>query len=257
MAALEEEERLRRLREDEDARRRREEEEANARRRASQAGAKSKVKQTDFESQKKKEVDLNIKGDPLEYNDGDADLEPYFKHLINSAGGNLQNLGLEALRRALSDGTLLVCGVKLWTALHSDTWRHREAAVQAFLDYISAPMKPKYIGKSKKLFLAAIDVAKIACLDKLLQIYFIGLKVLQTAMAPPICGEDIPPKVINNAIKFFVPLLLDKISELNYRARDQSLISLVSLFQHPAVDIRVLIENVMDITEKGPTPDKV
>lgn len=50
------------------------------------------------------------------------------KPLLNAAGGNIEKLGLEALRRALSDGTLLVVGVKLWTALHSDTWRHREAA---------------------------------------------------------------------------------------------------------------------------------
>jgi len=52
-------------------------------------------------------------------------------------------------------------------------------------------------------------------------------------------------------------LLLDKISELNYRARDVSLHALMSLFRHPAVDIRSLIEAIMDITEKGPTPDKI
>lgn len=106
------------------------------------------------------------------------------------------------------------------------------------------------------IFLAAMDVAKIACLDKLLQIYFIGLKILDTALEPPICGDDIPPKVINNAIKFFVPLLIEKIGELNYRARDISLISLVKIFRHPQIDLRMLIENVMDITEKGPPPDK-
>ncbi len=71
---------------------------------------------------------MNIKGDPLEFNDGDVDLEPYLKPLLGAAGGNVEKLGLEALRRALSDGTLLVCGVKLWSALHSETWRHREAA---------------------------------------------------------------------------------------------------------------------------------
>lgn len=64
----------------------------------------------------------------MEHNDGDIDLEPFLKPLISAAGGNIEKLGLEALRRALSDGTLLVVGVKLWTALHSDTWRHREAA---------------------------------------------------------------------------------------------------------------------------------
>jgi centrosomal protein CEP104 len=76
-------------------------------------------------------------------------------------------------------------------------------------------------------------------------------------MAPPICGEDIPPKVINAAVKPFIHMLIDKIGELNYRARDISLHCLISLFRHPAVDIRQLIEGIMDITEKGPTPDKV
>ena len=185
------------------------------------------------------------------------ELEPYLRPLLAEAGGNVEKLGLEALRRALSDGTLLVVGVKLWSALHSETWRHREAAAQAFLDYISGPLPKKYVGKTKRLFLAACDVALIASRDKLLQIYFVGLKILQTAMAPPICGDDIPHKVINNSVKPFIELLIEKISELNYRARDISLNSLISIFRHPAMDIRQLIEGVMDITEKGPTPDKV
>ena len=95
----------------------------------------------------------------MEFNDGDVDLEPFLKPLLAAAGGNIEKLGLEALRRALSDGTLLVCGVKLWTALHSDTWRHRESAAHAFLEYIQQPLKKKYIGKTKRLFLAACDVA--------------------------------------------------------------------------------------------------
>ena len=73
--------------------------------------------------------DLNFKGgDPLDHNEGDIDLEPHLKPLLGQAGGNVEKLGLEALRRALTDGTLLVVGVKLWSALHSETWRHREAA---------------------------------------------------------------------------------------------------------------------------------
>jgi hypothetical protein len=71
-----------------------------------------------------------------------------------------------------------VVGVKLWSALHSETWRHRESAAQAFLDFVSGPLLPKYEGKSKKIFLAACDVAQTACRDKLLQIYFLGLKIL-------------------------------------------------------------------------------
>ena len=52
-------------------------------------------------------------------------------------------------------------------------------------------------------------------------------------------------------------MLVEKISELNSRARDNSLHALISLFRHPAVDIRLLIEGIMDVTERGPTPDKL
>ena len=51
-------------------------------------------------------------------------------------------------------------------------------------------------------------------------------------------------------------MLIDKISELNFRARDISLHSLISIFRHPAMDIKQLIEGIMDITEKGPSPEK-
>lgn len=204
---MEEAERRRRKQnEDEEAKRKREEETAVRKANAETKRNKSKVVETFTEQKKesKKDNDINIKGDPLEFNDGDLDLEPYLKHLLNSVGGNIEKLGLEALRRALSDGTLLVVGVKLWTALHSENFRHRESAAQAFLDYVNSPLKNKYIGKTKKLFLAAMDVAEICCRDKILSVYFIGLKILQTAMAPPICGDDIPHKVINKAIKPFV-----------------------------------------------------
>lgn len=49
--------------------------------------------------------------DPLVRNDGDIDLEQYLKPLLNAAGGSIQQLELESLRRAYSDGTLQVCGV--------------------------------------------------------------------------------------------------------------------------------------------------
>jgi centrosomal protein CEP104 len=109
------------------------------------------------------------------------------------------------------------------------------------------------------LYKAAIEVAQNACEDKLLQIYFIGLRVLSTAMTPKICETNVGAGLINTSIKRFVPMLITKIGELNYRARDISLHTLVSLFHHPDVDIRILIDNIMEIVEKegSPTPDKL
>ena len=67
------------------------------------------------------------------HNEGDDDLRPYLDPLLRQIGGNIQALETDTLRRALSDGTLTVCGAKLWNAIHSDTWRHREASCEAFL----------------------------------------------------------------------------------------------------------------------------
>lgn len=96
----------------------------------------------------------------------------------------------------------------------------------------------------------------IACRDKLLQIYFLGLKLLEEALGPKICGGDIPAKTIDKAIRPFVRLLIDKIGEMNYRARDISLNTFRMLFRHPAINIQQAIEGIMDITEKPPGPAK-
>lgn len=47
----------------------------------------------------------------------------------------MQELEQDQLKRAFSRGVLTVTGARLWNALHSETWRHREAAVSAFLEY--------------------------------------------------------------------------------------------------------------------------
>lgn len=247
-----EEERLRKLREEQERERLRREEEERKRR---QQSTMKTVKKTHFQTVKQSNT-VDVGRDPLEYNEGDDDIDPYLNPKLIEAGGKVVDLENSVLKRALHSGTLLVTGVKLWSALHSESWRHRDAAARAFLEYIQAPMKPKYINKTRKLFRAAIDVAMEACNDKLPQIYHTGLDILKTALNEPICGEDVKPKDINNAIKFFVPNLIEKISELNYKVKDSSLFTLVKLFENSKADIRILIDNLMDITEKGPEPDK-
>lgn len=94
-----------------------------------------------------------------------------------------------------------------------------------------------------------MEMAYECCNDKLLQIYFVGLKVLSTALGNTICSDDVPESFLNEHIKKFVPLLIGKISELNYRARDISMNTLISLFNHPSVDLKILIDNVVDIAD--------
>ena len=148
---LREQERQARDEEEDQKKRERQEKNDQMRREREEAKRKGKEEIKDdgagggAKSNRSGQGDLNFKGgDPLDHNEGDIDLEPHLKPLMGQAGGNVEKLGLEALRRALTDGTLLVVGVKLWSALHSDTWRHREAASQAFLDFCSKPLLPKY-----------------------------------------------------------------------------------------------------------------
>jgi hypothetical protein len=66
----------------------------------------------------------------------------------------------------------------------------------------------------------------------------------------------VPPKLVDKTMKPFVRLLIEKIGEMNYRARDISLNMLMVLFRHPSVELRHAIEGIMDITEKPPGPAK-
>lgn len=51
-------------------------------------------------------------------------------------------------------------------------------------------------------------------------------------------------------------ILVEKIQELNYRARDISLNSLISIFKNPKIDLRMLLDKIMDFAERGPQPNK-
>lgn len=120
----------------------------------------------------------------------------------------------------------------------------------AVLNYIQMPLNGKYIGKTEKLFLACVEIARMVSEDRILEIYFIGLNILSTCLAPPVCGDDIDPAIVNKVLKEFVPILIKKISELNFKARKVSLHSLISLFNHPAADVYILVDSCLDLCEK-------
>ncbi|CAD8106995.1 unnamed protein product [Paramecium primaurelia] len=197
----------------------------------------------------KKEDDeplLNF-NNPFAFNEGDVDLELYLNPLLAQAGEKMVDIPLEILRRLHQLGYLTVFGAKAWTGIHSDSWRIREACAQAVLNFLEMPLPDKYKnGKTKKLFLAAMEFAKICMEDKILSIYFIGLKILSTALAPPVCGTDVSPAIINKVLKEFTPILIEKISELNFRARDISLHTLLSIYRHPAANLGMLVSCCFD-----------
>ena len=56
--------------------------------------------------------------------------------------------------------------------------------------------------------------------------------------------------MVNREIAPFVSILVEKIEELNYRARDISLNSLIGIFKEPRINISMLIEKIMDITDR-------
>ncbi|KRX06659.1 Armadillo-type fold [Pseudocohnilembus persalinus] len=209
---------------------------------------------------KKKEVIKKVDDDqlskfnnPFVFNEGDVDLELYFKPLISQTGGTVEDVPAEILRRLYNLGYLTVFGAKVWTAIHSENWRHREAAAQAVLNFIEMPLPEKYLnGNSRLLFLACMELSKLAVEDKILSIYFIGLKILSTALSPPVCGTDVSPKLINQCLKEFIPLFLEKIAELNFRSRDITMHTLLSVFKHPAVQVGELIKQALKICIEDP-----
>ena len=75
-------------------------------------------------------------------------------------------------------------------------------------------------------------------------------------MNPAICDGTIPSKIVNKEVQPFISILVEKIEELNYRARDISLNSLIGIFKGPQVHIQMLIDKIMDITNKGTSPSK-
>ena len=203
---------------------------------------------------KKVEEKQKIANDPYEYNEGDIDLEVYLRPKLNEAGGQLKIANMDILKRADNKKILMVVGVRLWSCLFSDNWRHREAAVRAFLEFLEAPLQPKYEQDTRNLFRAAIDIAIIACEDKVMPIFLYGLKVLITAMSSPICDLRVSVKMINEAIWLFIPILLDKVSELNYRARDISMNTLIELFRHPKVKVGPLVDYIMRLANGAGGP---
>ncbi len=71
-------------------------------------------------------------------------------------------------------------------------------------------------------------------------------------MAPPVCGSDISPALINKVLSQFVPILISKIEELNFRARDISMHTLLSIFKHPAAHVGMLVQACVNICIEDP-----
>jgi len=136
----EEEERKRRENEEEELARKRLLEEAEEKKR--KKGDDYKPKKKKKEEKKEKEEDFlgNKYHNPFVYNEGDADLEPYFKPLLEQVGDKLQETYIEYLRHYHSLGLLNILGCRIWNAIHSENWRHREAAVMAVLRFLESPL---------------------------------------------------------------------------------------------------------------------
>jgi len=171
------------------------------------------------------------------------------------------------VKRANLEFALSTVGAKLWAALNSEQWRHREAAVSAFRDYLEAanetgvlPNKYKTPESKINLFLSAIAIAKVAITDKLLQIYLIGLRILELAIKDPICGSFIMPKLFTKEASQLTGPLLLKVEELNFKSHRDSQRALINLYKHQSMaegESR-LVEAVMEPFEKkGQKPDKL
>ena len=63
--------------------------------------------------------------------------------------------------------------------------------------------------------------------------------------------------MVNKYFRPFIPILMEKISELNYRARDVSMHTLISLFRSPVLQLKPLVDFIMLIAASNEdAPDK-
>jgi len=218
---------------------------------------KTKFDESEYISPKEKEKKEQFL-DELQYNQGDKDLEPFFVPRAKNAGGNIQSPDINKLRRAHRMGMLTCTGVRLYSALIGDDWKMREAAVRAFLEFIENPLPGIYLYKSFPLFQTCIEICKLTCADKVVQIFIEGLKLMKTCLAPPVCGNDVEPSFIQKSIRYFLPIYIKKISEFNDKQRDLTLKTIIDIFRHPALNVGDLVKACLDIVENndGVTPDK-
>lgn len=155
------------------------------------------------------EEDYKFKN-PYVYNQGDADMEKYIRPLLNEFGGEYI-ADPELLRKYEQLEYLDVLGARIWISAHSENWRQRAAAVEAVLKFSQDKLPERYDqGKTRNLFKALMEFARINAEDKVLQIYYTSLKIMTKALEPPICGEDVPPALINKEIQKFMTILIEK-----------------------------------------------
>jgi len=110
-------------------------------------GSKSKKispTQSEYKSPRGKDnenIDVDVN---LELNAGDLDLKPYLDPLLRNVGGSLKNLSQEQVNNGNATSIIECGGNKMWFALNSSHWKHREAAATAFMQYLEAAPAPRY-----------------------------------------------------------------------------------------------------------------
>lgn len=90
-----------------------------------------------------------------------------------------------------------------------------------------------------------MQIAKKTCEDKLLQIYFLGLKMLMRALEPDICNEKITPKMVQREVLPFIDLLFSKIEDLNFRAKENSLQTLMHIIGLKVIEMKVVLDKIL------------
>lgn len=176
-------------------------------------------------------------------------MAPYLDPLLKKVKDQL-NLENEVPRRATSDSTLRVVGITFWAAIHSDVWKHRDAAAAAYIKFLQDPKGPVY-GKYKEstfdLFKATAEVAEICLQDKLIQIFNLGLTIIEQTFTPDICGGDIDRKVIVNAGGKFLPILIDKYCDFTLKVKDRTKTAIKAILGHPFIGIGHAVDYIMNI----------
>ena len=96
-------------------------------------------------------------------NVGDFELKQYLDPLLRNADGELKKLVSEQFQSGAA--IIIDCvGNRMWAALNSNNWKHREAAATAFLQYLGESPTHRYQqAGTEDLFRASVLIASHLC----------------------------------------------------------------------------------------------
>ena len=184
-------------------------------------------------------------------NQGDLDLQKYFTKIKENNSDDINSIPIEILSNLKSNGLLNLFGYDVWSSIFNSTWRARKSAAEAVLKFSQSPILEKYKKNKLPLFIGCCEISRMILNDKVPQNYLIALKILETCFNKPICDDKINKEVVCKYLSELLILILNRITGINLKIRDQSLNSLLFIFSLHPNKMDLLINQLLSIMTKN------